>query len=152
MTRARIERASCCNKSKTAFWYGVQVRTTATGLVCPLIELEYSQVILGLRKKNADETMPDHDPSPNRIGLLLQAYNECMKCRCGPPPWVFLSLFELPYDESILLVRMGQKRIEQSHDLSLNWTGCLRNPTLTPHEVRVQTTATGLVLPVFKQG
>jgi hypothetical protein len=48
------------------------VRTTATGLVFPLIELEYSQVILGLRKKNADETMPDHDPSPDRTGFLLQ--------------------------------------------------------------------------------
>jgi hypothetical protein len=36
-----------------------------------------------------------------------------------------IPVFELPYVESILLVRMGQKRIEEGRDPSLNRTGSL---------------------------
>jgi hypothetical protein len=41
MTRAQIEQASCCNV--TNFYHRGQVRTTAMGILYPLIELIYIQ-------------------------------------------------------------------------------------------------------------
>jgi hypothetical protein len=69
------------------------------------------------------------------LGLELQAYNKCMKCRCGPPPRVFLSLHSNLNKRSNLLVRrekkyqlQSQRPEPESNRLpALNWVDVLWN-------------------------
>jgi hypothetical protein len=95
MTRAWIEQASC---SKPGWWttsYGMQVQTTATSLVIPPTNSVWvaSNLEMRSKKKFSKTWCIWPEPELNRLPAAINSSQRlAIKCRCRPPPWVFLSL------------------------------------------------------------